>query len=268
MKLYILFSAVIVSVLIIGPAALPGDVGPDEIGALDSPTADLARLIIQERDECSSSSLDLDIRLSSYLERKLPEIVQVKGSLMDCQSLEVNLNHYVPDYDKACFLWTGRSEMQVIDSLLADVTVKRAMEVERYTHIIVASYERLDEAAAVAVFLRRLVHFGLSNMAFTSDGDMSITLTGRAPGCRMIRFTFHKGLDEPGEYSGTEKLSETQAVGHDEHFEVKLPLSIFGSGDYKVSTFVQPEGSVDFVLAATLDVSVPPLNMGGRYDMR
>ena len=223
-----------------------------------SPEANTLKVrLLKERKTRQLPALSEDLTLSCTLERYIPEILQEHAAAQLDSVLPVELSHYVPDWNKAFFLCIAASQDEIGNRLLANRAFVNELLDTGYTHIVASS--GIDSAGnyiGIIGFIRRLVYLNPMRVDVAFEGPTYVSLSGRAPGISSMRVVFYKGTVPPTEYQGTQYRSIDVPLHDNGDFEVTLPISAFGKGEYRIVTYVKPQGDRDFVIATCHEFTV------------
>ncbi len=104
----------------------------------------------------------------------------------------------------------------------------------------------------VGCVMRQMVELGLfeGGLALLDGGGSltSFTLSGRTQ-YPLLRARFYKGDEDPIEYRGPDHHVDAEADDTGA-FRVKLPISMFGEGDYRIFLYVKEHSDAKYTIAA------------------
>jgi hypothetical protein len=223
---------------------------PWMVADLTEETRAVRDALLGERERVGLAQVAYDSTWSAALQRRLPQILGPRHYEIKFAVSALNLDEHVYDWNKRCFLCRASTTEDVVESLLTDSTFAEALRAAHYTHLITAATGSPGNIAVAVCLSERLVEFGACRSTISDSGGASVTITGHAPGCDWIRFVFYKGIDYPQDYAGTELMSKTVGLDRSGYFEVTLPISRFGGGEYRIAAYVSPLESKRFNLAA------------------
>jgi hypothetical protein len=217
----------------------------------------LSARMLKERGIRQLPGLSEDLMLSCTIERHIPEILQEHAAGGLDSVLSVELSHYVPDWNKAFFLCVAASPDEIGDKFLANPAFVKELRNTGYTHIVAScSVDSVGRYVGIIGLVRRVVYLNPVRVDVVFEGPTYLSLSGRAPGVSSMRVAFYKGAVLPTEYKGTQYASRNVAIRDNGDFEVTLPISAFGKGEYRIVVYVKPQGDHDFVIATWHEFTV------------
>jgi hypothetical protein len=217
----------------------------------------LCDYVLAERAKRGLPPLAQDPIESPILERYLPQIFEKIRPATAGSCLPIDLSHYIPDWNKAGFLCTGRSTNDIFRTLSCSPSFVRELHNPKYTHVVTGTMTDSSGASvAIVCLIQRTVYFNAFEASVAFEGPTDLTLSGHAPGIVLMRFTFYKGTETPDKYKGDQIMSKEMSPPDDGSFEVTLPMSTFGPGEYRVAVYVKAAGSKALVLSAWIEFTV------------
>jgi len=224
---------------------------------LSSEANTLSARMLKERENRQLPALSEDLILSCTIERCIAEILQEHAAGELDSVLPVELSHYVPDWNKTFFLCIAASPDEIGDKLLANPAFVRELWDTGYTHIVASTgIDSAGHYVGIIGFIRRLVYLNPTRVDVAFEGPTYVSLSGRAPGVSSMRVVFYKGTVPPTQYQGTQYESRDVALEDNGNFEVTLPISALGKGEYRIVIYVKPRGDHDFVIATWHEFTV------------
>ena len=166
------------------------------------------------------------------------------------------LDWLITDWDRWCFVETGHDPRDVLQKIEADSGFAATVLRPDVTSIAVAAGELDDgQVWCAGCVTRRLVIIDNWFGDFSPLGPSYVTARGTSA-YRNLKVRFYKGEEDPLRYHGEDREIDfnTDAEGH---FEVTIPISVFGSGDYQIIIYVLDSESGTAEIAVHTRCRVP-----------
>lgn len=147
------------------------------------------------------------------------------------------LERLITDWDEWSFVVTGNDVAEVLDKIEGRREFAETVLRPDVTSIAVGAGRFGDDRIWCAgCIARRLVTIDRWLGDFSTMGPSLLTARGSSP-YKNLRVRFYKGEQDPIEYTGEDREIdfETDAEGR---FEVTIPISAFGPGDYRIVFYV------------------------------
>ena len=156
----------------------------------------------------------------------------------------------IPDWDKWGFLVSGNSVDEILKKLKGRKPFVDALAKPDISHIAVGIFPKSNGGKWCSVWLiHRLVNLGPYGVGMSYKGPTDFTVSGTCS-YKDVRVRFYKSEEDPDVYKG--KNDESVDVHTDESgkFQATLPISKFGTGDYRIIIYVLDPSENRYRLAA------------------
>lgn len=210
-----------------------------------------------EREAKVLPPLSYDQVQSSIIERYGMDILRLYPAAAAGSVVRVNLDPYITDCHKVCFLVEAPSLAMVRRGLVDDTSFARALLDSTYTHAVVGvAADSLGGHVAIVAFVQRLISLDPFEATVVFEGPTYLTISGRAPDLGEIRVAFYKRDANGGEPDPRQRWSSEVLPISEGGFRVTLPMSIFGEGEYHIVLDARADTSSSFVCAHAFDFTV------------
>ncbi len=194
-------------------------------------------------------SLELDEMLSDVIARKLSKHVdELPGETLSNDAWVQIATASVPDWETHCFTASGMSSSELPRRLEVQPGFMAALLMRDVTHLALGCC-RTSEAdeRLVLCIIRRLVHLGPFEVEVQSNGPTYLSVRGVSL-YRHVRARFYKSDEGPASYDGID-YSVDISVDENGRFCARLPISIFGDGEYLILLYVAEDANSAYEIA-------------------
>jgi len=242
-------------ILTLGLVGVPGGSLAFE---LDGSAAEMAEQINSMRESRSLSRLEVDTILSDVMAKVLGKNLEELGAALFAESAwREPVERVVLDWDAESFAVTGTSEAEMLDELQQTREFVVALGRSDVSHVALAVGEQPDGGMwCVVCVTRRVVEFAPFQVRMLLEGPTFLTLSGTSPDQQM-RARFYRSAEDPRTYEGEEELLDFEA-DESGRFEVTLPISRFGPGEYRIIVYIRASADADYEIAAQTWFEVQP----------
>lgn len=156
---------------------------------------------------------------------------------------------YIHDWEKQCFMATDEALDGIFKVFQEDPEFADAILNSAVSHISLGIAARPDgDMWCVMCIISRKVYLNPFEVEMCHDGPTYFTLSGISP-YKHLRVRYYKGCEGPYSYHGTDDELVEVETDENSRFQVTLPISKFGKGEYQIIVYVKETRKKDFTIA-------------------
>ena len=224
--------------------------------ALSSSELELACQLNALRVQHGVGGLEVDARSCATIRRRIRRCFEELGQAGCHEGAWIDkVDRYVADWDKRGFTALSESEEQLLGELQGTPAFREALLRPDATHLALATGSRLSGESWCVVYITRRV-ISLNDLVCQADesGHAVATYLGTSS-YRHVRARFYRGAEDPLTYQGEDYCTDFETNEGGE-FQVTLPVSMFGEGEYRVVFYVRKPHEPDYRIAACVVLPV------------
>lgn len=194
------------------------------------------------------AALDVDVANSERLDRVLGESANEGAGDSLTRAQRCQVLGTIPDWDVTCEMASGSSEDALVNGLLASPEFLSALLRPEVSHIALGVREQPNgDMLCAACIVRRLVTLDSYTVTLVHGGGTFVTVLGTSS-YKHVRVRLYTSEESPETYEGDDHVVDlvTDDAGR---FDVRLNLSRYGYGVYRVIIYVEDEHG-NYVIAA------------------